>query len=135
MILVDLVLIFPLLIASLFNRRFFGKIVCVLNEKGIYYLYGEQKRVAKWEEIERIEYCIRMWPFFMTNRIWCHARVICGDSVVEIHQVPLMLIQQARKYRRGIKFCFEKTGLVFVALSAAIPLAISLLFGFLLVIG
>ena len=133
-LLVDLFFISPLLIASLFNRRFFGKIVCVLNEKGVYYLYGQQKRVAKWEEIEEIEYCIRLWPFFMTNRVWCHARLKGSDFDVMIDQAPMMLLQKARAYDKRVKLRLEKTGVIFVALSAGIAVGISILLGLALIL-
>lgn len=127
---VAIVLISPLIIISFFNRFLFGKIVCVLSENGIHYLNGTKARVAKWENIDYIEYGIRMWPFFMTfDHAWCYARVIGDDLDVNIDQAPFMLIGKARKYNKRIKLKFEKTGLKFVALSIAIPLAVSLLLG------
>lgn len=133
---VAIVLMLPFMLISFFNRFLFGKIVCVLNDKGVYYLKGASKRVAKWDDIHCIEYGIRMWPFFVTfDHPWCYAHIIGEDLDVNISHTPFMLLKKTKKHNKKIKLEFEKTGLIMVALAVAIPFAVSCILGLLFVIS
>ena len=46
----------PFIILSLLNRRYFGKIICVINEDGIHHKDG----LTKWDDIVKIEYEIKI---------------------------------------------------------------------------
>lgn len=127
---VAIALMLPFAIISFFNRFLFGKTVCVLNEKGIHYPRGEKIRVRKWEDVDYIEYGIRMWPFFMTdNHKWCFARLIGKNFDDIIDYAPFMIGRKAKKYKPKLKIKLEKSGLKLVALAIAIPFGVSILGG------
>ena len=46
----------PLAVLSVLNRFFVGEILCVLNEKGLYYEEKEAVRLIPWRELRRVSY-------------------------------------------------------------------------------
>ncbi len=123
---------FPLVVASLCNRFLFGKMVCVVNETGIYALQGTQVQKIRWEEITCVEYGIR-FPFYRWHRSWeerfSFACVICKDRTYKILHAPFLLIHEAKKAHRGLAWHLEKKakqrgmlaligGLIFICLSS-----------------
>ena len=58
----------PFLVLRSLNKHFFGKIICVLDEEGIYYA---NKGKLCWDSIEKIEYVIDSYcdvKFFRRNK-------------------------------------------------------------------
>ncbi len=65
------VLSLPFIVLALLNRRFFGKTVCVLTDEGILYPKEERTCLARWSEIEKIEYAADTKPRYKNDP--CHA--------------------------------------------------------------
>ena len=102
-------LMLPVILISFLNRFLFGKVICVLNETGIYYLKGNAKRVIKWENVNCMEYGIRLWPFFtQIDHPFCYVHIIGEGSDEYINHAPFMLLKQVKKYNNRIKWKFEK---------------------------
>lgn len=107
----------PVWILSLLNRRFFGKVVCLVNEKGIIY----QNKIIKWEEIEEIEYYNSFSSRPPDVKIdGSYARIIGNDFDVQIKSAPFMLLGKSKKYNRNVKASLNKKGIFILAM---IPLA------------
>lgn len=86
------VLALPFVLLSVLNRRYFGKVVCVLNGDGLHYDGG----TLSWDDIERIEYDISL-PSKSRYRP-CKAVVYTKDCSYEIIHAPFFLLSRARKY-------------------------------------
>lgn len=98
--------IIPLTILSILNRKHFGKIVCTMDEQGIYY----RNELIPWNSIREIEYEIVLpSKRVMTYRIRnCYAHVK-GKSNVIILSAPYYLLQRAKEYNPAIKVDFSKS--------------------------
>jgi len=86
----------PFLVLSYFNRRSFGRVVCVMNSDGIHYCGG----FVAWEDVYRLEYAVKMpsSPEYVT----CYAIVYTkGDDVI-INYAPRSILSCAKKYRPDI---------------------------------
>lgn len=60
----------PFIILSLLNRRYFGKIICVINEDGIHHKDG----LTKWDDIVKIEYEIELpGGVVKKENLFCHS--------------------------------------------------------------
>lgn len=116
--LVFAVLTSPVWILSLLNRRFFGKVVCVVNEEGIMY----QNKIMKWEKIEEIKYQISL-PSWSSNikRGGSYARIIGNDLDIQIKSAPSMLLGKAKKYNKNVKANLKKSSILILTM---IPLAV-----------
>lgn len=131
---VALVLMLPFILVSVVNRFLFGKVVCVLNDRGISYRKGSAIREIRWEDVRGLEYGIRIFPFFATSEHpWCYARITGNKPDASIDQAPFMLLKKVKKYTDA-KITFEKTGLKMVALALAIPFCVSVILGLLLIL-
>lgn len=113
------VFLLPLVLLSVFNRFFFGKIVCVLNEKGIWYDGGH----AVWSDITAVEYESAL-PSRGSSRGYSHAVVICGDNRIIIDQAPLYMLRQVRKYALHIKTRHSKSSRIFICLMIGITVIV-----------
>ncbi len=100
----------PFIILSVLNTFFFGKIVCVINEYGIYYNNGfiswEDVLLLKYEMVElgRFHY----YPTYIT--------VVCKDRKIEITSAPLYMYFVAKKFKHNIRIRIDKTVFVYVAI-------------------
>lgn len=116
--LVFAVLTSPVWILSLLNRRFFGKVVCVVNEEGIIY----QNKIMKWEKIEEIKYQISL-PSWSSNikRGGSYARIIGNNLDIQIKSAPSMLLGKAKKYNKNVKANLKKSSILILTM---VPLAV-----------
>ncbi len=109
--------IVPLLILSVLNRFLFGKIVCVLNEKGIYYSEG----YTYWHDIDCLEYSatqLGRWSFYPA-----YIDIVCKKKSIRILSAPYYTLSVSRKYHSKIKTKFDNIVwfvLVFVILLGVI---------------
>lgn len=105
-----LVFIIPFLVLSVFNRFFFGKIVCVLNEEGINYQDG----LIPWNDISCIKYNMTYFgkAYFQRASI----DVICGETLIQIKSVPLYSLSVAKKFHTDIKIKMDKMLWVIIAI-------------------
>ncbi len=107
---VFVVLISPIWILSLINRRFFGKIVCILTDSGI--KYGDE--TIKWEDITEIVYEVNpsMSLGSSAKGSCSYARVIGGEIDIQINKAPLMIVKKAKKYKKEINAHMSKRSLL-----------------------
>ncbi len=115
----------PFIILSCLNRRFFGKTVCVLDERGV----SSRDGFIKWESIVKIEYEID-FPS-RTGPRFCRAVIYTKGTCITLLHAPLYFLRQVKKYHPGIDAKVSKNSkwlLVFtVVATALIPLLIILL--------
>ena len=100
----------PLLLISILNRNVFGKIVCIIDENGIYH----GNRFVPWDKIKEIQYEIVLpaprWkpnsfnPFDVRA---CYAYVIGTECKFKIMYAPHFILQIARKYNSNVKTGFS----------------------------
>ncbi len=111
------VLTSPIWILSLVNRRFFGKIVCVVNDEGIIY----RNKTIRWEDIEEIKYQIVL-PSGSSNRDKesSYARIIGSNLDIKINRAPSMLLGKAKKQNKNIKAALSKSSILVLTM---MPLA------------
>lgn len=113
----------PVIILTLMNRFFFGKIVCVLNENGINHSHG----LIPWKDIERIEYEIEL-PRRSSTMRYCYARIIGKELDIKILQSPCFLMWRAKKYNEEIKLKFSKDSITTIIFFATMPMVLCILF-------
>ena len=109
----------PFIIASVLNRYYFGKIVCVVNEHGVYYEDG----FIYWYDIEKIEYTIAQFGTHISYSP-SYVEIYTKEKEITINHAPLYLLSRAKKLRKDIKvklsrfsiWCFSLCLIVFLAL-------------------
>ncbi len=111
----------PVWILSLLNRRFFGKVVCVIDEERITY----QNKIIKWEEIEEITYHAGT-PSIPTKQTdnGPYVRVVGNNLDIQIHRAPLMTLGKVRKYNKNVKVGLSRGSILTLTL---VPLAVVVL--------
>lgn len=113
------IFIVPLIILSLLNRRFFGKIVCVINERGIYYKGG----FIPFEKIKKIEYEISFYGR-RTRFDSCHAMIYTDGEEIRLSHAPYYLIRLAKKFRPDIPAAISKKTVVTFIISVAVAIVL-----------
>ncbi len=96
----------PIWILSLINRRFFGKIVCILTDEGIKY----DEKTIRWDDINEIVYEVNpALSVGSSMRGNCsHARVIGDGFEIEIKKAPLMILKKSKKYKKEMRAYLSK---------------------------
>ena len=95
------ILSLPFLILRALNKRFFGKIICVLNEEGIHHPKG----MLKWEAVEKIEYAIDSKPRYKSDPSRAFRAIVYyaqGSKHLVLEKAPLSLLSRIKKYRKDI---------------------------------
>lgn len=113
------VFLLPLVLLSVCNRFLFGKTVCVLNEKEIWYEGGH----VTWSDVSAIEYEASL-PSRGSSRGYSYACVICKDNRIIINQAPLYMLRQARKYASHIETCHSKSSRMFICIMIGITVVV-----------
>ena len=122
----------PFLILRILNKKFFGRIICVLTEKGIYYPKG----MLRWETIKRIEYVIDAKPRCKSDPGGSIRAIIYtqGGRHVVLPNAPLCILSRSRKYHHeldikiaGVTSLLPVT-LLMAAMIAICPLYLALLY-------
>ena len=91
----------PFLVLRSFNKHFFGKIICVLDEEGIYY---DNKGKLYWDSIEKIEYVIDSKPRYKSDsgKTWRIIIYTHGDKHIVLDKAPLYIISSIKRYQKSI---------------------------------
>jgi hypothetical protein len=124
-----MVLMLPVIILSLLNRFLFGKIVCVVNEEGIYLESG----LVRYEQIEKIEY--NPEPPFQKHSInFTHATVSVksqGDEpyVFDIFHFPAYALGKIKKYSPETKIKLGKDGRFTILFVTLLPIILGIVVG------
>ena len=90
----------PFLVLRLLNKYFFGKIICVLDEEGIYYA---NKGKLCWDSIEKIEYVIDSKPRYKSDsgKTWRIIIYTRGGKHVVLEKAPLHIISSIKRYPKN----------------------------------
>ena len=90
----------PFLVLRLLNKHFFGKIICVLNEEGIYYA---NKGKLCWDSIEKIEYVIDSKPRYNgdSGKTWKVILYTHGGKHVVLEKAPFFILSSIKKYQKS----------------------------------
>ena len=91
----------PFLILRPLNKHFFGKIICVLGEEGIYYA---NKGKLCWDSIEKIEYVIDSKPRYKSDlgKTWRVIIYTHGGKHVVLEKAPLYIISSIKRYQKSL---------------------------------
>ena len=137
------VILVPLVVLSILNRFCFGRIVCVLNEKGLYFADGfidediffkadGSVRMIKWEHIRKVAYdpdgiTFSGYATRMINRAYITVKPYKREVVAELNHVPFMLLRKMKKYCPDAKYGFTGFGWFIVGIYTVIPTIIPIL--------
>lgn len=90
----------PFLVLRSLNKHFFGKIICVLDEEGIYYA---NKGKLCWDSIEKIEYVIDSKPRYKSDsgKTWRIIIYTHGGKHVVLEKAPLYIISSIKRYQKS----------------------------------
>lgn len=126
------VVLVPLLVLSILNRYCFGKLVCVLNKKGLYYEDGGHIRCIDWRDIIEVRYdpdvptdIGRRFCSFNTAHVT--AKPFRKEIEHEVIHAPFLLLRKMRKYAPNIRYGFSGTGVFLVLAYALGPTALFVL--------
>jgi len=111
----------PCFILSMLNRRFFGKIICELNENGILFREPERKRKSKdflipWHEIKSMTFHPTVLLAGMRSKYaYIDVKMVDENAEsIQISHAPLYMLKKAKNYNKNIKTSIEKRYLAFI---------------------
>ena len=128
LIILYLHILIPLVILSVLNRFCFGKVVCVLNKKGIYF-YDNKVIFIPWSSVKEITYA-PSYPSTHRSVRSCYNSVKIATMpfkkivITEIVQVPFYLLGKMKAYCPNAKYRIEKFDIICMLSIALIPSAI-----------
>ena len=125
-------ILLPMTVLSALNRFCFGEIICVLNEKGMYY-EEEAVRFIPWRELRRVSYQPDIpWRSGYKSHCYCTRAEITVQSFKKkkqfaLYHVPYMLLGKIKKYAPDVHCGLTKSGVVLVVMMALLPVVCALL--------
>ena len=129
-----MLVLLPLAALSALNRFFFGKIICVLDNKGLHFDDGDRIRFIPWSHIQSVAYepDIPYQPrhsfrFECSNTVHITTKPFNKKVEIELIGAPLYLLGKMKKYRPNAKYGFTKWGLFLVLAYTFGPLLAALL--------
>ena len=121
-----LIVFLPLISASFLNRLFYGKLICVLTDKGIEYDGG----LILWKNIERIEFEYD-FPHMMWKQQFCKTHIITSSGTITLMHAPYFLLAKAKKYKADITTSLSREGIIRMLTTPTIVLIFLCIFIFL----
>lgn len=121
-----LVFLIPLIILSILNRFFFGKIVSVFKEDGLVL----ENDVVRWNNIDEITYCPRISSKFKINYNFAKVSVNEPNKLaytIDIIHFPLYALKKAKKHNSEIKVKIDKEGISVILFVALLPTVMAIL--------
>lgn len=126
----------PFVLLSLLNRRFVGKMVCVLCKDGIYYddgLYPEPAFIC-WGDIKSARYNFEL-PFYSYARsaplyMGCHMEIKSKykNETVIVYHAPHYLVYKMKKYCPSIDVKFSGFSKFLIIAMIVFPVVVPILF-------
>ncbi len=116
----------PFVIGSIFNRSFFGKIICVFNDQGIFF----ESFFLKWNEVEKIVYHPQLPSKSGIEYNYATIYVTPEGQRKYNHDVfhfPVYGMKKAKKYNPGIKTSFDKSDVFPIILVELISIVIPII--------
>ena len=89
----------PWVLLKFLNRLYFGQIVCVLTEDGIYYKDG----LIEWNRISKIEYVIDLpsrYKYDPTRK--CRAVIYTENKTIILYHAPRSILRSVKKFKPQI---------------------------------
>lgn len=120
------IVLLPFVLLSLLNRFFFGKIVSVFNETG---MYLDNHHIA-WHHIQRVVYNPRIWSRFRMRFSYATISVKTqGESEydIDVMHFPVYGLRKIKKYNPMIESRFGKKSWFTIGSMALLPSIIALL--------
>lgn len=105
----------PLLVLSLLNRFVFGKVICVVDDQGLYYKDG----LIRWSEIKKAEYHPD-FPSAVFRQIFCcnslHLTIqpFQKELCLELDHAPFLLLRIIKKHCPGIRCKISRWGYIMI---------------------
>ena len=122
-----LIILFPLVVLSLVNRFLFGKIVCAVNETGIYCDYG----FISHHDIQRLTYNPKIIARTRTRLEYSYVIVSVKTQEQEydinIIHFPIYGLRKVKKYNPQIEIKIGKGGLFLIGFLALMPSILAIL--------
>lgn len=115
-----------LIILSLANRFLLGKIICILNEQGIYYNQG----LIPWSDIEKIEYIVNL-PARQYNVHCSYAHVTGKNIDVKLLHAPHLLLRNVKRYDSRIETGLSLGSKIEICCYVLVPVIIAMMIVFL----
>ncbi len=109
------VLLSPFFVLSILNRLFFGEIVAVANDDGLFI----DGLLLPWHDISEVIYCPRISSRTRIKK--CYAEIhmhrsASGINSVELISCPMYALRLMRKFNPSIKTKIDKSGKLLIAL-------------------
>lgn len=126
-----LLILIPLAVLSALNRFCFGKTVCVLNEKGLYF-FDQKVRCILWSDIKEVAYepdlpsSKRPFRHPSYNAIHITTKPFKKTITTTITEVPFYLLGRMKKYQPNAKYRVKKFCIVFALLMIVLPIIIAM---------
>jgi hypothetical protein len=118
----------PWMILRILNKRYFGKIVCVLTDDGIHY----DKEFIGWEYISKIEYVIDLPSRYRYDpKRKCRAVVYTENKTIILYHAPHSILQSVKKFKPQIKTQMSNGSKWLIAILTLLPIVLVLLIPFL----
>lgn len=92
----------PFIILRILCKHFFGSIICVLNEEGIYYA---NNRKLYWKTIRKIEYAIDSKPRYKSDVGKSFRAIIYtnGGKIVTLKKTPVCFLRSVKKLHKELE--------------------------------
>ena len=117
-VIICLILSLPFIVLSILNRRYFGEIICVINEHGIYYENG----FLYWSDIDKIVYeCPTLSKRFRYDP--CCVEIHTKNKTEELIHAPLYLLFVAKRVEKNVNIKLSKESKWYIAVLSVIFLA------------
>lgn len=120
----------PLIVLSVLNRFFFGKIICVAQDEGLYL----ENTFILWKDIEKITFCPEFPYKFHLKYTYAVISVKSDENTeysVNILHFPAYGLRKIKNYNPDIKIKWRKRNLFSVLIAALIPTLVSFVIPFL----
>ncbi len=108
-------LVFPLpfVLLSYLNRKYFGKIVCVLDGEGIHYDEG----LIRWENILSMTFVPSTGRVILDRReTFCHIMIETVRGIVRLYGAPLYMLSKAKCFSPTVKTRLSPMFVAFISL-------------------
>ena len=116
------------MILRILNKRYFGKIVCVLTDDGIRYDEG----FIGWDCISKIEYVIDLPSRYRYDpKRKCRAVVYTENKTIILYHAPHSILQSVKKFKPQIKTQLSNGSKWLIAILTLLPIVLVLLIPFL----
>ena len=119
-ILTEVIILSPLFLLSFANRFIFGKLICVVNENGLYL----ENDFIPWEKIKKIEYHPEIPQKHRVN--FTYATVMVEDSKfheyeLDIVHFPIYGLRRIKKYAPDMKITTSRSQKILIAVILLLP--------------